>query len=949
MNAPFVGPSADAIHEFQDAMAAAGIVVRGQIIADGKIHRYHVEGDHKGSRNAWALLHLDEKPAGAFGCNKRYGDKKITWSAKGSKPLTAEERAAFKEKMESDRRRRAEEEAAMHAMAAERANAIWNGAAEASDVHPYLKRKGVAPFGLRVGDWVREYGTDPNTGQVREARVSNALLVPIRNQRKQIVSLQAIFPDEKNALKRDKDFLPGGEKRGCWFAIGKPAAGASPVVVVICEGYATGASVHMATGLAVVVAFDAGNLLPVAETVRRLMPAAVILFAADNDVWTKAPIDNPGVTRAREAAERVGGLVAVPEFAAAEGKPTDFNDLLVREGDAAVKAQVMAVLTPVPAAARPAPENPAPPQAPAAKAPAPPAPKTEKAKPAKAAKPKAAAKDEEDDGDVVDTSRYFTILGCDREKIYVLHHETRMVKHYSSRGLDKGALGDIADINWWEMNFHGDKGANWDAAINWLRRRAFRMHYDPTLRRGRGAWEDEGRQIYHFGDVLMVDGVETDISKLESKYIYERARALPQPADEALSDEDGKRLLAMAKRFRWKHPGSAVLLAGWVALAPICGALRWRPHIWITGGAGSGKSTVLGDYVHLLAGGWAIFAQGNSTEPGLRQTLKSDALSVLFDESEQNNERERNRMQAALSLIRQSSTQSAARTFKGTMHGEAMDFMIRSAFCLSSIQVGIEHQADYERIAVLRLCPARETEDAGGEWKVLSAALTALRRDNLQAALMRRAIDLLPITLKNIEIFAEVAAGRLGTQRHGDQYGTLIAGAWSLISQKVVTRIEAEQAIDRHDWKDFLKNAETGGADKALRHLAGSFIRLPRGEHATVYDLICCANGISVEGLDVDRRVAVKVLKSHGMRVDDTGTQLLYRHDCPGFVSLFKASPFETNPGSCLHDVSKTHEGNVRIEGPSQPCRAILLSLVLDGEQVSGGQRLVSGDGNAPF
>ncbi len=351
MNAPVRFPEAppnpaDAIREFQDAMAAAGIVVRGQIIADGKIHRYHVEGDHKGSRNAWALLHLDEKPAGAFGCNKRYGDKKITWSAKGSKPLTAEERAAFKEKMESDRRRRAEEEAAMHAMAAERANAIWNGAAEASDVHPYLKRKGVAPFCLRVGDWVREYGTDPNTGEVREARVSNALLVPIKRTKNEIVSLQAIFPDDKNALRRDKDFLPGGEKRGCFFTIGKTTEVDGKTVVVICEGYATGASLSMATGLAVVVAFDAGNLLPVAEKVRNQWKDAVILVAADNDRWTKTPIDNPGVTRAREAAERVRGLVAVPKFASAEGNPTDFNDLLVREGSDAVKAQVMAVLTP---------------------------------------------------------------------------------------------------------------------------------------------------------------------------------------------------------------------------------------------------------------------------------------------------------------------------------------------------------------------------------------------------------------------------------------------------------------------------------------------------------------------------------------------------------------------------------------------------------------------------
>ena len=49
-------------------------------------------------------------------------------------------------------------------------------------------------------------------------------------------------------------------------------------------------------------------------------------------------------------------------------------------------------------------------------------------------------------------------------------------------------------------------------------------------------------------------------------------------------------------------PGSHLLLAGWVALAPVCGALGWRPHAWITGKAGSGKTTIMKRFVNFLVG-----------------------------------------------------------------------------------------------------------------------------------------------------------------------------------------------------------------------------------------------------------------------------------------------------------------------------------------------------------
>ena len=113
------------------------------------------------------------------------------------------------------------------------------------------------------------------------------------------------------------------------------------------------------------------------------------------------------------------------------------------------------------------------------------------------------------------------------------------------------------------------------------------------------------------------------------------------PANYALTDQEGARLLETARLFRWERDVSGVLFGGWVALAPICGALQWRPHGWITGEAGCGKTTAIEDFAYPLLNGVAVYAQGNSSEAGIRQDLAGDSLPVVFDELEANNERRR--------------------------------------------------------------------------------------------------------------------------------------------------------------------------------------------------------------------------------------------------------------------------------------------------------------------
>jgi putative DNA primase/helicase len=897
----------DVVAQFRDAMTAAGVPYSGTIEADGVRHRFQVDTDKRGKKNGWLILHLDGKPAGAFGTWKGVTCK---WSAEGAAPLTRDERDQIREASARKREAAALAEAEQHAKSAERAEAMWDAAQDA-DQHAYLTRKGISAHGLRIGDWVKE--RQDGTTYVA---AKGALLIPLRDATKKIWSLQAIFakPITVAGEERDKDFVYGGRKKGCWTVIGKPTDVDGQVTVVICEGYATGASIHQATGLAVIVAFDAKNLGPVAAEARRLMPGARIVIAADNDEWTTKPDKvtrwNPGVEAATAVAKSIDGVLAIPYFEDVSGKPTDFNDLHALLGLAEVNRQIMDAICPAPAEKESSEEIP----------------------PWDGPTEFMEHVDPDDNGyagptveeDDKDTDGFFRVLGHDREQIYVYQYRMKLIISRAFTDWGEAALWTLAPLNWWEQEFTAKVGMNKKAAHNWLIRQAEKKgFFDPDCRRGRGAWRDDGRVVYHFGDRLMIDGDLRPDLKITSNSVYEQSRKLRVPADESISSADGKKILAVAQGFAWTRPASALLWVGWCALAPLCGALAWRPHIWITGGAGSGKSTIL-DMAHWLMNGCSIYAQGNSTEAGIRQTLRIDALPVLFDESEQNNEREAMRIQGVIALIRQSSTESAAKTLKGTQGGSAMDFNIRSMFHLSSIQVGMKHQADFDRLSILSLRPRRDDPNAAESWQRLSGMLAELRADaNLPARLMRRSLELLPITIQNIEIFAQAGTEAFGSRRDGDQYGALLAGAWSLVSTRLATLDDARSMIKRYDWSDYLENSDTEESSKALATLMGALVHWKGGDIA-IGTLVSIAAGQFTNGLG--KSEAIEMLKDRGIRVEVAATkhgnregELWVSYDCHARDQLLKDTPYRADlKGQLLRVRGARRSGKNARFGPYQ-------------------------------
>lgn len=277
----------------------------GEIIPDGELRRCGT-ADKPSGKNGWYVFHPDPPASGAFG-NWRT-EESGTWTATRAEELSEAERRTLQQRIERDRAAREAAQAQRQAEAAQEAFSILAAAPSCPADHPYLATKGVRPAGdIRMG-------TD------------GALLVPIQDGRGQLMSLQRIYPDGQ------KRFLAGGAKQGGFF----PIHGAEGPLHV-CEGFATGLSVHAATGATVLCAFDCGNLLRVAENARRNNPGREILVLGDDDRWTPG---NPGRTKAEAAARAVGGRAVFPRFDSLDGQPTDFNDLHAREGIEAVRVQL---------------------------------------------------------------------------------------------------------------------------------------------------------------------------------------------------------------------------------------------------------------------------------------------------------------------------------------------------------------------------------------------------------------------------------------------------------------------------------------------------------------------------------------------------------------------------------------------------------------------------------
>ena len=528
----------------------------------------------------------------------------------------------------------------------------------------------------------------------------------------------------------------------------------------------------------------------------------------------------------------------------------------------------------------------------------------------------------------------FVCLGFNEGIYYYQPDSTGQVISLSRASHTGTNLLSIAPLAYWETLYPSKTGANWLAAASSLfETQALVGIFSADRIRGRGAWWDDGRSVLHLGDRLLIDGKEQPISKTAgSKFHYQRLASIDIPKRlELLPDELGMEIIDIASRFHWEVPASGLLLAGWIALAPICGAMQWRPHVWLTASAGSGKSAILDRFIGILLESMALFPEGNTTEAFIRQQLRADAIPVIFDEAESNEKADRQRIQNILALARVSSSSGRGVIGKGGADGTAQSFTIRSMFLLCSISTALKQGADQSRFAQLTLrnpsfLPKPERI---AHWSALDADITRLCTAEMGHRLLLRMVRQIPIIRDSVAVFRRAAAERFDSQREGDQYGTLLAGAWSLMNSRPATIDDAYQLIDSNNWEPYREQTEADER-RCIQSILQHQVRVESEERICTRTLGELVEITASHRLDneVTTRQALDALSRYGLKADEEQGRLLVSNTAQAIATILRDTPWANGWSTVLSRLPGAERmAPVRFSGAGAVSRAISLQI----------------------
>lgn len=803
----------DPITAFIDHMRAVGCAPSGcEIIDDDKPHRYHIDGDKPRTLNGSYKLKVEPDGFAVGWCMSFREGVLHPWHVRSKRKATDDERAAWKAKAAEAKRKREAEAAAVAADAAQRARGIWKRA-QATGEAGYITRKRL--LGL--------FG----------ARVSRGMVVVPCWTAAGLSSLQFIAADGQ------KRFLRGGVMDGAYHAI------PGDDVLVICEGYATGCKIHIATGHSVICAFNAGNLKAVAQLMRGKYPDRRIIIGADNDQWTTRPDGTPynaGMVGAGQAAAAIGGaMVVAPQVP--EDDPqrrTDWDDVHDTDGPEAVAEAFRRALdahvepvgddSPIGEAWEPVYD---PPQSDTPGLP---------------------------DSPVL---RAVRPLGRIDKTFYFFPRSCGQIMDFTGPSL--ASIQNLVTMapRWlWESNFDaksGDKKMAGEASLMLIEACNMMGIYDPETERGVGMWQDAGRAVLNGGDRLYYPGGDCLPPDFESEAVYVMGPRVGRVIADQMANADASEILKICLSLSWKHRQAGYMLAGWIVIALAAGALRWRSHIVLTGEPGAGKSWVIDNIIKPLLGRLGLSRDGGTTEARLRMEIGSTSRPVVMDESESENQKDRANMEQIFMLARKASSGSNVANFNGI-------YPIRSAFCFAAINPRIIQGADLDRNTILHLVKSRSPQ-AREEFRALERRVSDAITPDAADRLLSRVFHNLPVLLENVEVFSDALTKQEGVKRFGDQFGTLIAGAFLLTSTKPITPEAAAEWCAKHDWSWSKADNDMSEGEKLLAFILSARVRYDdRGmaREASVGRLIDRA----LHGDGMDRDAAVAALGEYGMRAD---------------------------------------------------------------------------------
>lgn len=534
----------------------------------------------------------------------------------------------------------------------------------------------------------------------------------------------------------------------------------------------------------------------------------------------------------------------------------------------------------------------------------------------------------------------YRCLGHDHGTYYVFPKGANQVIGISGGSLGKKSLLMIAPLAYWETEYPSNSGVQWDLACDsFIRECEKKGSFDSTRVRGRGCWIDSERIVIHLGDKLQMNGVAFGLDDINTRYIYETRPSIPFPDNEPATYQESEHIFKIFNKLNWDNPAMSRLIAGWVFIAPICGVLDWRPHGWLTGPAGSGKSWVLSKIISPLLGENVVYALGGSSAPGIVQKLQSDSIPILIEEAEQDNIKQKFLIDDLLTVARQSSSESGASIFKGTQIGRSINYSLRSMFLFNSISVGVKHHADESRVTVFAL-----TEDNRPNkvklFHELSVLVNTVLTESYCAKIRSRAIKLVPVIRQNAKVFARVVAEVLSNQRAGDQLGTLMAGCYNLLYDGVATQDDAILFIRQIDLNDSATTREEKDEVTCLNVILQHQLRTTTSENRpidiTIGELIFIAAS-NTNGENIRLEDANNILKRTGILIDLDEHRIIFAKNSYVIKRILQNTPWDSSYGRMLKRLPTAKvTGSVRFTTTHKDFGVSVLLSWLFGEENEG-------------
>jgi phage/plasmid primase-like uncharacterized protein len=595
------------------------------------------------------------------------------------------------------------------------------------------------------------------------------LLIPAYKE-SGFVGLQRIYEQDGKFVKR---YTSGIEKQGSFCPIGKFK---NAPLIFVSEGYATAKSVYEATKKPSICVWDCGNIIHALHQIKSISPKSKIIICADDDTNNDPRFHKIGEKKARAAAKRFSNcIVKLPKFGEIKNDSwTDFNDLHVFVSLEEVKKQL--------------------------------------------------------DCDVSEFKEIILKGHSKDGKMYYYNTETMSIAALTPMEHTNKNLLAMAEGKYWGDRFKYKKdneGNNtgqpdWDFVIEQVFKEQRKVgFFDFANIRGYGVHADNNNIVVNLGDSIYFNREIKPIhgNDIKTKYFYEADKGIDIDFNEELNDSEGEEIISAFKSISYKNSSDYIIMCGFIAMAQVFGALKWRPQIWLTGSKGSGKTTIL-SYIRPLIP--FCMRVDDSTAAGIRQEVQNNTYAIIYDESEPNSEKARKVMTEIMELARQSSSLTDSMHLRGSASGKSVRFKPNIIFMFSSIQKFLPTVADISRFYPIELMnPKGHTES---HYRELEKKMESVSRYGHK--LFARMVNNFDTFQENINICRKILKEMKYESRQADQLAPLVAGYHFIGNTENLSRNDAEYTINRINFResDYIKDNNDDESAKCLDTILDSII-----------------------------------------------------------------------------------------------------------------------------